>query len=90
MSKTNANGVTIHNNTDFTPEQITNLVYVGETRNNWRQCNIKLYAHPTEPEGIISVGTTFCGTAIVIAHETRADWRRALEAIANGRMHVEN
>lgn len=78
------------NCTEFTKEQIASLEFIGNTVNNYSNRNIRLYVHPTNPDNVISIGTTFNGEMTVIADETRLAWATALDYIAHGKVYVRD
>lgn len=78
------------NRTEFSKEQIASLEFIGNTVNNWSNRNIKLYVHPTNPDNVISIGTTFDGGMTVIADETRLAWATALDYIVHGKVYVRD
>lgn len=77
----------LHNNTEFTMEQIREMPFIGRTVNKWRQRNIILYEAPNK-ENVISVGTTFDNQMTVVAEEPRSCWAAALECIEHGEIYV--
>ena len=77
-----------HNNTNLTEAQIRELPVLGRTVNKWRQRDITLLAHPTDPDRLISVGTTFDGAMTVICDDERLMWSVALDYIARGKVYV--
>lgn len=80
--------VATYNNTTFAESVLTDLTLIGLTVSRWRQREIALYAHPTDPNRIISVGTTFDGKIVVIADEEKADYLTALEYIRRGKVYT--
>ena len=78
----------VYNRTSLTAEQIDSLPVIGETVSNWRQRNIVLRQHPTDENRLISVGTTFDKSMVVIADESRKDWQTALDYIGMGQIYV--
>lgn len=53
---------------------------IGAFRNDWRQRWVSIYADPTDPTMVVTVGVPFPGTvndvnnSIVYTHEPRADF----------------
>jgi hypothetical protein len=78
------------NNTPLSLDQVAALPILGRTRNNWRQRDIVLHAHPTDGERLISVGTTFDGMLTVIGDEPKSDWAIALDYAAHGKVYVRD
>ena len=78
----------IYNNTDLdlsTLDDITEwelkLVPLVTVRNNYRERNIQVYDHPTDSNRVITIGTTFNGSdMIVVADEWKKDWGRELSS----------
>lgn len=68
--------------------QIGTFPLLGETVNKWRQRNILLYAHPSEAQSLVSVGTTFDGALTVAAVEPRESWIVALDYASRGKVYV--
>ena len=80
----------IHNCTPFTEEEIVAFSVLGHTRNSWRQRMIDLYAHPTDIDQLVSVGTTFDGTMRVIAVEPRSSFATALDYASRRKVYVSD
>lgn len=78
----------IHNNTQFTLEQVERFKRIGETINKWRGRRITLYEHPEFPDHVISDGITFDNSMRVICQEPRTDWTTALDYIAHGKVYI--
>ena len=78
----------IFNHTSFSQSTIESFSYLGFTVSKWRQRNIKLYQHPTEPQTVISVGTTFDNEMMVIAAEPKSGWQTALDYAGRGEIYV--
>lgn len=78
----------IHNNTVYSIERCFNFPLIGNTICNWRGRNIELRQSPKSDDHIISVGTTFDGSMVVICEDRREDWKRALAAIQEGHVYV--
>lgn len=72
----------LHNHTGMTIDAINALPLLGTYRNEWRNRSVSLYR--LADGEVISVGTTFDGSMIVIAKETDADHAPALAAWALG------
>ena len=87
-NKTTTPAHVFNNNTDLSPADIAALPVIGKTVNNWRQRNITLHAHPTDPTRLVSVGVTFDGAVTVVCDESRDEWRVALDYIAHGKVYV--
>lgn len=77
-----------HNSTCFSDEEIAKLKLIGRVVNNWRQRNVNLYEHPSDPNSLISEGITFDGQMRVICDESRQEWATALDYIAHGKVFV--
>jgi len=73
---------------EMTIEQIEALPLIGKTINNWRQRNVVLREHPTDPTMLISDGITFDNSLRVIAAEKRDCWTTALSYIEHGMVYV--
>ena len=80
--------MTIHNNTNLPTETIKLLPYVGRTVNKWRGRTVALYQSPHASDKVISVGLTFDGNTQVISEDDKADWRTALDYIAQGQVYI--
>lgn len=78
----------VHNNTPFTRQEIEQFVYLGFTKNNWRGRNVSLYQHPTEPDLLVSVGTTYDQRMTVLAVEPKSSFKIALGYAAHGKIYV--
>jgi len=78
----------IQNNTPYDADTLAALPVLGETVNLWRQRRITLYAHPSDPERLISIGYNYDHRLVVIADEPRSAWATALDSIAHGRVYV--
>lgn len=76
-----------HNNTPFSLEEIRSFKVIGTTINGWRQRNVALIQHPTEPDKVISRGTTFDRRMCVISVEDKSQWATALDYIAHGKVY---
>lgn len=76
------------NNTSFPVQEIEKFPVLGKTVNKWRQRNITLYAHPSNPDRLISVGITFDGTRTIICDEEKKQWTVALEYASLGKVYV--
>jgi hypothetical protein len=76
----------IHNNTPLTLDAIRQLPYIGKAVSEWRQRSVDLYQNGTDC--IISVGTNFDNSMIVIAADAPEVWSHALDAIADGRVYT--
>ena len=80
----------IYNNTPYDADTLATLPVLGETVNMWRQRRITLYAHPSDPARVISIGRTSDGRTIVIADEDRASWATALDYIAHDKVYTSH
>jgi hypothetical protein len=78
----------LSNGTKFSLENIEKFELLGHTVNNWRQRRINLYAHPTDPNLLISVGVAFDRTAVIVCEEPREQWATALDYAKRGKVHV--
>ena len=76
----------IHNNTQFTQNELIHIEFIGCTVQNNR--NVRLFKHPTDNSRIISVGTAFNGRSIHINDNPVSDWQEALEYIHNNLIYV--
>ena len=76
------------NNTNIDFDKIKTLSLLGSTISKWRQRNINLYQSPNDPENVISVGTTFDNTMIVVAEDNKSDWIVALDYASRGKVYV--
>jgi hypothetical protein len=65
---------TVYNNSDESWDTIKGLKLIGKTVNKWRGRNINLFEHPTNPDNVIAVGTTFDGKMTVVTDDPRHDW----------------
>ena len=61
----------IINNTTFAEEQIKSHEKIGFFKNNWRQRNVSLYAHPDNDEVVITIGEDYDGAKTIIVAETK-------------------
>lgn len=86
--KTNTKKLVVHNNTPFNLDTIAGFVKLGNTVNKWRQRNVTLLQHPTEPNNVVSVGTTFDQSMQVIAVESKDAWIKALDYASRGKVYV--
>lgn len=57
----------------------TKLKLLGTFRNNWRERNVSLYEHPTDPESIVSVGVGFHDGKETVCEELRIAYMSQLE-----------
>ena len=69
-----------YNNTQFDPDQFASEEPLKIVCNNWRQRTIRLYAHPTDTDRVVSVGVSFDLSTRVVADESRSEWARELES----------
>jgi len=89
-NRTKGETMTIHNNTQFTLEQIQQFPVLGTTVNKWRERNITLHQHPHDENMVVSVGVTFDRNMTVISEETKQDWVTALDYAAHGKVYTSN
>jgi hypothetical protein len=75
----------VRNNTSLTPEQVEALPVLGSTRSDALQRTVVLRRHLTDAGRVISVGTAFDGSHVVIADESKEVWALALPGGAEGR-----
>jgi len=78
---------------EMTIEQIEALPLIGKTINNWRQRNVTLREHPTDPTMLISDGISFDSfpeekKVRVIAEEKRECYTTALSYIEQGLIYI--
>lgn len=76
----------IFNNTKFEDieQKIESLLHeIKRGKTMWRQRDVVLYEHPTDPDRLISDGLTFNGTMRVISDEKKSDWHRELGQTGN-------
>lgn len=76
-----------HNHTPWPYTDIQKFPYLGSTINHWRERNIALFAHPTDPSLLVSVGITFDTRMRVIAEEPRQAFAVALEYALYGKTY---
>lgn len=76
------------NRTPFTLDEVKALRLIGRMVNKWRQRNVYLYQHPTERDGIVSIGVAFDGSQQVICVESKGDYTNALDYIDQGRVYI--
>jgi len=68
----------VHNHSGFTIEQIKELEYITQYKDNWRQRHVVLRKHPTDDKMIIADGQSFDRTIRVITCEHMNGFTRAL------------
>lgn len=78
----------IHNNTQFSIEEILRMSVIGNVVSKWRQRNITLRQHPTKEDHVVSVGVTFNETVMVLSEEPKCAWTVALEYASRGKVYV--
>lgn len=76
------------NRTSFSLEQINAFPVLGTTVSKWRQRTVVLCQHPTKEDHVVSIGTTFDNTMVVIAEEPKSQWVFALEYAKRGKVYV--
>ena len=72
-----------YNNTNFSQEEITNLLKIGHIKSNWRQREIGIYEHPNDPLKVISIGVDFDHSKRVICEDDRSDWKEFIGKFNN-------
>lgn len=76
----------MYNHTSMTVEQVRALPHLGTYRNEWRKRTVELYRLA---EGhVVSIGTAFDNSLVVVAEETDCDHDRALNAFKYNRTYV--
>ena len=80
----------IYNKTGYVLNDLQTLPKIGTVRSNWRKRLIDLYATPDGK--VLSVGTAFDRSLIVMALEERSDWADALAFFAcnSGMVYTTN
>lgn len=78
---------TIHNNTQFSIEEVEAKPILFIVMNKWRQRNIAVREHPTDPERCTSDGVSFDGKMRVIADDSRKDWCGQFSQLPYGVKH---
>lgn len=78
-----------HNQTPWDVRQILDqFAYLGYMKNLWRQRDVCLYAHPTAPDHLVTIGMSFDSAMRVIVVEPRAKYTTALAYIARGKVYI--
>ena len=78
-----------HNKTPW--DELTILdqfAYLGYMKNLWRQRDVCLYDHPSEPDQLVTIGYAHDGSVRVIVVEPRSAYATALEYIAHGKVYI--
>ena len=73
----------VHNNTELAEAYVYGLPVIKAGKNHWRGRDITLRQHPTDPDRVISVGTTFDREVRIIADEPKSAWTRELSAFGD-------
>ena len=70
--------VNVYNRTNYKLEDAQQQPLLKKVISKWRQRNVQLFQHPTEPHKVLSVGTSFDGCTIIVCEEDKKDWAREL------------
>lgn len=80
----------IHNQSLYSLEEINGFERLATTLNKWLCRNVTLFQHPEQEDLVISVGTTYDKSLIVVAVDPKPMWEKALDYATAGKVYVSN
>lgn len=69
----------VHNNTQWTVDEIRGFKFIHAFTNNWRQRFIEIYQHPTAENRVLTIGSNLDKSAQIVCDEHRDDYKREIE-----------